>query len=160
MAAHVEIERKFLVRTDRWTPGGDSERLVQGYLRTDPDCTVRVRLGAGRGWITIKGRRDGIARREYEYEIPAAEAETLLTSLCGGLVEKTRHRMEFAGRIWEVDLFAGDNEGLVVAEVELDAADEEVALPDWVGEEVSEDRRYTNSYLSRHPFRTWESGAG
>ncbi|NTU60530.1 MAG: CYTH domain-containing protein [Deltaproteobacteria bacterium] len=152
----AEIERKFLVRDDRWRAGATGTPYRQGYLAADPDRTVRVRLAGTRGYLTVKGRSRGLERAEFEYEIPAADAEELLDRLClGPLVEKTRYRLEHAGHVWEVDEFAGENQGLLVAEVELGSADERVELPDWAGDEVSGDPRYYNANLARHPFTRW-----
>lgn len=160
----LEIERKFLVTGDRWRAGADAgRRLRQGYLCADPHGTVRVRLagpapqaGDGeRAWLTVKGPTRGAVRQEFEYAIPPADAADLL-ALCADLVvEKVRYRVPHAGRVWEVDVFAAANRPLVVAEVELQDAADEVVLPDWVGAEVTEDRRYSNSNLARHPFSRW-----
>jgi adenylate cyclase len=151
-----EIERKFLVSNDSWRPGAGGTRFRQGYLSTDPERTVRVRLEGERGVLTIKGLSRGICRAEFEYPIPAAEAAVLLDTLClQPLIEKTRYRVEHGGHIWEIDEFAGDNAGLVLAEVELSSEDEAVELPLWVGAEVSSDPRYFNANLIRHPFRRW-----
>lgn len=151
-----EIERKFLVCNDSWRPGASGTWFRQGYLSTDPERTVRVRLEGDRGVLTIKGLSRGICRDEFEYPIPAAEAATLLDTLClQPLIEKTRYRLEHAGQLWEVDEFSGDNAGLVLAEVELGSEDEQVDLPPWVGVEVSTDPRYFNANLVRHPFRSW-----
>ncbi|MHB1399999.1 MAG: CYTH domain-containing protein [Trichloromonadaceae bacterium] len=151
-----EIERKFLVSNDSWRPGASGTLFRQGYLSTDPERTVRVRLEGERGVLTIKGLSRGIRRAEFEYPIPAAEAAVLLDTLClQPLIEKTRYRVEHAGHLWEIDEFAGDNAGLLLAEVELSSEDEAVELPLWVGAEVSSDPRYFNANLIRHPFRRW-----
>lgn len=151
----LEIERKFLLSSDAWLKGVTGSRMAQGYLSVDPDRTVRVRLAGEEAWITIKGRGEGIARSEFEYSIPSGDAAELLKLAVGSVVDKTRYRVEASGHLWEIDVFHGDNEGLVVAEVELDSTDEEVVLPKWVGEEVSDQRRYFNSSLSRKPFKNW-----
>lgn len=154
-----EIERKFLVRDASWRGGDKGVRLRQGYLSVDPERTVRVRLAGDRGWLTIKGRAVGSVRPEFEYPIPAAEAASLLDHLClRPQIEKIRYRIEHAGLWWEVDEFLGDNAGLVLAEVELTDPRQPVTLPPWVGEEVTDDHRYTNAWLSRYPFRTWGDG--
>lgn len=151
-----EIERKFLLGNDSWRPGAGGTLFRQGYLSTDPERTVRVRLEGERGVLTIKGLSRGISRAEFEYPIPAAEAAELLDTLClQPLIEKTRYRVEHAGHLWEIDEFAGDNAGLVLAEVELASEDEALELPPWVGAEVSTDPRYFNANLVRHPFRSW-----
>ena len=153
-----EIERKFLVTSDAWRTGARSERFRQGYLSALPGRTVRVRVAGAKAYVTIKGERRGISRLEFEYEIPVADAEHILEALCEKpLIEKTRHFIEHAGRVWEVDEFLGQNAGLVVAEIELDDAAQEIVLPDWVGQEVSEDSRYSNSNLIKHPFNTWRT---
>lgn len=151
-----EIERKFLVGNDSWRSGASGIRFRQGYLSTDPQRTVRVRLEGDRGVLTIKGLSRGLSRAEFEYPIPAAEAAILLDTLClRPLIEKTRYRVEHGGHLWEIDEFSGDNAGLVLAEVELSSEDEQVELPPWAGPEVSTDPRYYNANLVRHPFRSW-----
>jgi CYTH domain-containing protein len=153
-----EIERKFLVRGDGWRPGAQGVVYRQGYLGAGENavCTVRVRVAGESAWLTIKGRSSGGARDEYEYPVPVADAEEMLDRLCpGGRVEKIRHRVPYAGRLWEVDEFIGENAPLVVAEVELDSIDAEVSLPLWVGREVTEDPRYTNAALARQPYSRW-----
>jgi adenylate cyclase len=155
----LEIERKFLVRPKSWTP--DETRGVryrQGYLSTDPARVVRVRTAGSSAFITIKGPNTGIVRSEFEYAIPLADAEAMLDHLCAKpLIEKTRYRETIGGRLWEIDVFSGDNAGLMVAEVELPAADAPVVLPDWAGAEVSNDPRYFNSNLVQHPFSSWNA---
>ena len=153
----VEIERKFLVAGDGWRVASDGgTELIQGYISTDPDRVVRARVAGHRGTITLKGRSDGAARAEFEWSIPADDARQVLHTLAvPPLIEKVRHRVEHAGHTWEIDVFGGRNAGLVVAEVELEREDEEVALPDWVGEEVTGDHRYANSSLVAAPFDTW-----
>lgn len=151
-----EIERKFLVRLDRWRPKNEGVIICQGYLSLDPERTVRVRLKGRRGFLTVKGKTRGIARRELEYEIPAAEAEEMLAELClRPLVEKTRYVEFYMGQQWEIDIFAGDNEGLAVAEAELSSEEAELALPDWAGPEVSGDVKYYNASLIHNPYRNW-----
>jgi adenylate cyclase len=153
-----EIERKFLVRSDGWREAGPGVVIRQGYLCLDPARTVRVRTAAGRGYLTLKGLTRGAVRAEYEYEIPCADAGEMLERLCERpLIEKTRHRIEWGGRIWEVDEFDGENRGLVVAEVELERPDAEIVLPDWAGPEVTADRRFFNASLVRAPYTRWRS---
>lgn len=156
--ANREIERKFLVLGSGWrTP--NPTRMRQGYLSTDPDRTVRVRLDGERGVFTIKGRSQGAVRSEYEYEIPSSDASELLGMTLPSLVEKLRHRVEHAGFVWEIDEFSGLNAGLVVAELEVsEEADFERALatpPDWLGREVTDDSRFANARLAENPFSTW-----
>lgn len=150
-----EIERKFLVTSDAWREGSVGVEFRQGYLSRDPGHTVRVRLAGEQGFLTIKGRRRGLTKAEFEYPIPAADAIELLR-LCGQpLIEKTRYRVPHGGLVWEVDEFAGANAGLIVAEVELQAENQLFELPPWVGTEVSFDKRYYNSQLGVRPFCTW-----
>ncbi len=152
----TEIERKFLVADLSIVDGVPGTAYRQGYLSTDPDRTVRVRRAGDRGFVTIKGRAEGARRDEFEYAIPVADADELLDRLClRPLVEKTRYRLAHAGHTWEVDVFAGDNAGLVVAEVELGSEDEAITRPPWLGDEVTDDPRYLNANLVRRPYRTW-----
>jgi len=151
-----EIERKFLVRGDGWRDSGAGVPYRQGYLSTVAERTVRVRLIRDKGWLTIKGITVGATRAEYEYEIPADEASEMLDNLCERpLIEKTRYRIEHQGLTWEVDEFDGDNAGLIIAEVELDEEGQAIVLPDWVGEEVTDDPRYYNANLIANPFTRW-----
>lgn len=150
-----EIERKFLVDTARWRPAGPGVVFRQGYLSTHPERTVRVRIEGDAGKLTIKGQTAGISRLELEYPIPLADAEQLLALCERPLIEKVRHTELHAGKTWEIDVFGGDNEGLVVAELELPSEDEPYAAPPWVTEEVSHDPRYYNASLVRAPYRTW-----
>lgn len=151
----TEIERKFLVRGDSWRPGAPGVLQRQGYLSTE-DPTVRVRIEEGRATLCVKGAQTGLARPEFEYAIPVADAERML-GLCRFVVEKTRYVREFGGRRWEIDVFHGANEGLVVAEIELAREDESFALPLWLGAEVSRDPRYRVASLARNPFRKWHA---
>ncbi|HQC73034.1 MAG TPA: CYTH domain-containing protein [Candidatus Competibacteraceae bacterium] len=153
----LEIEHKFLLRDERWRDQVEhSLRMRQGYLVSDATRSVRVRVAGDQGYLNIKSGTLGIARREYEYRIPLAEAEELLNTLCEKpLLEKTRHFIHYGDHLWEVDEFGGDNAGLIVAEVELGTVDEAFARPDWIGEEVSHDLRYYNSQLVRHPYKDW-----
>jgi CYTH domain-containing protein len=150
-----EIERKFLVRDDSWRDGTSSTRIAQGYLSTDPARSVRVRLAGEQAWLTIKGLAEGISRDEFEYPIPAADARQLLSLCLPGIIDKTRHLVPFGGKSWEVDVFHAANEGLIVAEIELEHADESPPLPPWLGAEVTDDPRYFNSSLASQPFRDW-----
>jgi len=154
----VEIERKFLVGDRSVVDGIAGIRICQGYLSLDPERTIRVRLAGTRAFLTIKGISSarGTTRAEYEYEIPVNEAEELLDAMAlGPLIEKTRYRRTVGRLVWEVDVFEGENQGLVVAEVELPSEGAAVILPDWVGEEVTGDPRYFNASLVMHPFRDW-----
>ncbi len=151
-----EIERKFHVVSEAWRALGEPVLLRQGYLGDDPERVVRVRLAGDHAWLTIKGISRGPSRREYEYPIPVADARALLNELClRPLIEKRRTRVPHAGLVWEVDEFLGDNAGLIIAEVELTTADQQVALPPWIGEEVTGDPRYYNSNLLKNPYSRW-----
>jgi adenylate cyclase len=152
-----EIERKFLVRGDAWRTASERRiRIRQGYLVAEEERSARVRLAEGRATLAIKGATRGASRSEYEYAIPVDDAESLLGQLClRPVIEKTRHLVEYAGRTWEVDEFHAENDGLLVAELELDSEDEDPALPDWVGAEVTADPRYLNVNLVRAPYREW-----
>ncbi len=153
----VEIERKFLVVGDQWRNHVEqSTHIVQGYLASAERVTVRVRIKGTEAFLTIKGRTEGISRSEYEYRIPVEDARAMLAELAQGpVIDKVRHLVPSSGHVWELDVFAGDNEGLVMAEVELSSDDEAVDLPDWAGEEVSDDDRYYNVNLAVRPYRTW-----
>jgi len=157
----MEIERKFLVRSG-WQPQSKGTPYMQGYLYSGGDGpTVRVRVAGHKAFLTIKGPSDGLARLEFEYAIPLEDARHMLKSLAGGeVIEKTRYLIGYAEHMGEVDVFAGRNSGLVVAEVEIAHPDEPVELPDWVAEEVSFDHRYANAYLSLHPWSEWGSDRG
>ena len=151
----TEIERKFLVVSDAWRHGAVGKEYCQGYLSRDIDATVRVRIEGDAACITIKGPIHGISRAEFEYSIPVAEA-ILIQCLCQTpLVKKTRYRIPHEDHVWEVDEFHGDNEGLIIAEVELDNENAKIKIPPWVGQEVSDNRRYCNSNLSVNPYKTW-----
>ena len=152
----LEIERKFLVRGEDWRVHGSGIPYRQGYLSTVPERTVRVRLIRDKGYLTIKGIAVGATRAEYEYEIPAGEASEMLDNLCERpLIEKMRYRVEHQGLTWEIDVFDGDNTGLIIAEVELEEEHQAIMLPDWVGEEVTGDPRYYNANLIADPFTRW-----
>jgi CYTH domain-containing protein len=152
----TEIERKFLVKGDEWRTLATGTVYRQGYLSTKKGCTVRVRLVGNQGYLTIKGSTKGISRAEYEYPIPAEDAQEMLGNLCEPpLIEKTRYKIEFAGLTWEVDEFAGENQGLIIAEVELTDENQTIQLPDWIGKEVSDDSRYYNVNLTQHPYSQW-----
>ena len=153
----IEIERKFLVEGDAWRVGASPSRIVQGFLSRDPERIVRVRRRDGEAFLTIKAKGSGLARVEVEVAIPAEEARQLLPLCLPPLIEKTRHLVTWAGHLWEIDEFYGDNAGLVVAEVELAAEDEIFERPPWLGQEVSEDFRYSNAALSERPWRDWRS---
>jgi len=152
----IEIERKFLVKDDGWKAEADAGlECRQGYLAAAPDKTVRVRIIGKQAFLTIKGPTSGITRSEFEYEIPEADAEALL-ALCGrAVVVKKRYFIEQDGMTWELDVFSGANEGLVMAEIELESEEQGFDIPDWLGEEVSGDIRYYNACLAQNPFTAW-----
>jgi adenylate cyclase len=153
----LEIERKFLVRKDLWfsvyKPQG--EDIIQGYLVSEPSLTIRVRVTESHCFLTIKGPARHASRDEYEYPIPRLDAYEILNTFTKNKIEKTRYRVEVEGKIWEIDEFFGDNEGLVIAEIELSSEDEPFKHPVWLGEEVTEDIRYFNSALAFHPYKKW-----
>ena len=155
-----EIERKFLVDGDFKKEAYDAVRITQGYLSSMPQRVVRVRVKGDKGYLTIKGEADasGVSRFEWEKEITLEEAKALLKLAEPGIIDKTRYLIKNAdGRhTWEVDEFHGDNDGLVMAEIELSAENETFDRPNWLGKEVTGDKRYYNSYLSKNPFNTWE----
>ncbi|WP_314437976.1 CYTH domain-containing protein [Massilia timonae] len=152
----VEIERKFLLASEAWRQLGTPVLLRQGYLTADPMRTVRVRIEGEQGVLTIKSKSEGASRGEWEYPIPLEDATELLDRLCERpLVEKYRRRIEHGGFTWEVDEFLGENAGLVVAEIELPAENAVFDKPDWIGQEVTSDKRYYNSNLIRSPYSTW-----
>ena len=151
-----EIERKFLIKRELWQPQSSGVEIRQGYLSLDPERTVRVRTKGAKGYLTIKGKNQGISRTELEYEIPYEEACQMLEELClRPLVEKTRYLEQHGQQLWEIDIFAGDNEGLVVAEAELPSEDTALALPIWIDREVSGEARYYNSNLIKLPYKNW-----
>lgn len=152
-----EIERKFLTRCNDWRAAITTTKTFrQGYLSLDPARVVRVRLAGDEAWLTIKGSGDGAARAEVEFPIPPADAQSLLDHLClPGQINKTRHFIPHGDLVFEVDVFHGENEGLILAELEVPTEDTRVELPTWIGEEVTGDIRYFNAYLVQHPFRSW-----
>jgi len=153
----VEIERKYLVKSDAWRELADAgTEYLQGYLIGARQASVRVRIEGDQAFLNIKSMTLDISRLEFQYPIPLADAREMLAQLCAKpLVEKTRYRVPHANHVWEVDVFAGVNQGLIVAEVELAAEDESLELPSWIGEEVSHDARYYNVNLARQPYTTW-----
>ena len=155
----LEIERKFLVLSDAYkAEASGATHIAQGYIGTVPGRTVRIRIRADKGYITIKGNSsaDGLSRYEWEKEIPLDEAEELMLLCEKGTIDKTRHLVPFRGHTFEVDEFYGNNEGLVMAEVELGSPDEPFEKPSWLGAEVTGDPRYYNKMLTRHPFKEWK----
>lgn len=150
-----EIERKFLIDPEKWTPKDKGEKIIQGYLSTDKERVVRVRTKGEKAFLTIKGNPNGITRTELEYEIPVSEAKVMLEMCLDFPIEKTRYEEMFGGLLWEIDVFAGVNKGLFLAEVELQDANQTVELPHWISKEVSDDHRYFNSWLSENPYTEW-----
>lgn len=153
----VEIERKFLVDDDQWRKAIEKTYVIrQGYLSTEADRTIRVRIKGSRGFLTVKGQAQGLVRREFEYEIPLDDARTMLEVFCvGRSLEKVRHEVKVGDHIWEVDVFEGPNSGLVVAEVELGRPDEQFIRPPWVGKEVTGEVNYYNARLVANPYKNW-----
>ena len=153
----LEIERKFLPAGDGWRDLAAGIRYRQGYINTNKERTVRVRTCNHKGFLTIKGISTGASRLEFEYEIPLADAEVMLDTLCEKpLIEKNRFLIQRGNFSWEVDEFLGENTGLIIAEIELEYEEQPFAKPDWVGEEVTGDPRYFNSSLILHPYTTWK----
>lgn len=151
-----EIERKYLVDLAAWKPRDKGTHYKQGYLNAQKERVVRVRIEGDRAKLTIKGPNKGVTRSEFEYPIPVDDAAILLDSLCEQpLIDKHRHKEVHGGKTWEIDVFHGDNDGLVVAEIELASEDEKIELPAWIVKEVSSDARYYNSNLLKAPFKTW-----
>jgi CYTH domain-containing protein len=153
----LEIERKFLVNHAKWavTEKPKREFYKQGYMLTDPNKTIRVRATDTKGFLTIKGKTEGATRAEFEYEIPKEEAIQLLDMFAVSDLTKYRYKVFFAEKLWEVDVFLGENEGLIIAEIELSSEDETFDLPDWAAEEVTGVNKYYNSNLSTFPFKRW-----
>ncbi|HSI89847.1 MAG TPA: CYTH domain-containing protein [Adhaeribacter sp.] len=154
----IEIERKFLVDEAKWKalPKPIGRFIRQGYMLTDPDKTVRVRLTDKGGFLTIKGRNVGATRPEYEYQIPNKDAHELLDQFTQNDLTKTRYKIKHAGKTWEIDEFSGENKGLIIAEIELNREDETFELPDWVSQEVTGEKKYYNSRLTENPYNTWQ----
>lgn len=152
----IEIERKYLVKSDEWKSSGVKKLYQQGYLLIDKTKTIRVRTIEDTAYLTIKGASSGISRSEFEYEIPVEDAKFMLANLCEKpIIEKYRTKIELNELIWEVDEFVGDNTGLIIAEVELKNENQKIVLPDWIGKEVSGNRQYNNSYLVKNPYKNW-----
>ncbi len=153
-----EIERKFLVKSEAFiTESNRKNRIVQGYLNSDPERTVRVRIKGEKGFLTVKGigNASGTTRLEWETEIPVSDAETLLPLCEKGVIDKVRYEIQKGNHTFEVDIFSGDNEGLILAEVELQSENEFFEKPDWLGSEVTGDKRYYNAFLSHNPYKHW-----
>lgn len=152
----TEIERKFLVIDGSWRAAATGKEIRQGYVHAGADRSVRVRIAGERGYLTLKQSRSGVSRQEYEYDIPLADAQEMLATMCDGrLIEKTRFSLTVGGRQWVVDEFAGDNQGLIVAEIELEREDEQFKRPVWAGSEVTAEARYFNVTLIARPYCRW-----
>lgn len=155
----IEIERKFLLKNDSWKDNDQlsaGKVIKQGYLSIKPSQTVRARVKGEKAFLTIKGKSEGISRQEFEYEIPIPDALDLLKLCEYPTIEKTRYKLPQGDLVWEIDVFEGDNEGLIMAEVELTSENQKIDLPDWVGEEVSDDNRYFNAQLVQNPYKNWK----
>ncbi len=152
---NIEIERKFLLKNDNWREGAVGVHYKQAYLNEKGDNTVRVRIEGDKAKLTIKGKSSNISRLEFEYDIPMEDAEALFSLAKTPIVEKYRYKIMYAGNCWEVDEFLGLNRGLVVAEIELESETQPFEKPDWIGMEVSGDKRYTNANLARKPYCEW-----
>jgi len=151
-----EVERKFLVKDSSYKNLCSGKLFKQGYLLSNLDKTVRVRLIDNKGFITIKSKISDLARDEFEYEITFTDAEEILQKICEKpIIEKTRYTYNYKGHTWEIDEFHGENEGLIVAEIELEDENESFEMPEWIGEEVTFDSRYINSYLVKNPYKNW-----
>jgi len=155
-----EIERKYLLASSEWKAlSHKTIHMHQGYLCNNSQSSVRIRIEDKQANINIKSMTIGISRAEYEYSIPLEEASELLDTLCKQpQIKKQRHLVNHAGKLWEIDVFEGDNEGLVVAEVELESEDEIIKLPEWIGKEVSQYERYYNMRLTQYPYSKWADG--
>ncbi len=154
----IEIERKYLVTSlDFLNQYSSKNEIAQGYLNSNPERTVRIRIKGNKGFITIKGigSESGISRFEWEKEIEIEEAKSLLKLCERGVIEKTRYEVKSGKHIIEIDVFHGENDGLILAEIELENENEAILKPDWIGNEVTNDKRYYNSYLSQNPFKNW-----
>jgi CYTH domain-containing protein len=153
----IEIERKFLVDHKKWDLLNKTEgtHYRQGYLLSNPEQTVRVRISDKQGFLNLKSKKSQVSRSEYEYEIPLEDGIEILNAFTKNGTEKIRYRIPFAGKTWEVDVFLGDNAGLIVAEIELNSEAENFEKPEWISKEVTDDGRYTNASLSIYPFKEW-----
>ena len=154
----TEIEHKFLLANNDWRSAvSHSVYYRQGYLSSQPTSSIRVRISDNQAWLNIKSATIGTHRQEYEYEIPKTDADEILNHLCKKpLIEKTRYFVEHQGHTWEIDVFEGDNQGLIVAEIELSDIGEDFAKPAWLGEEVTHDLRYYNNNLANQPYSSWQ----
>ena len=152
----TEIERKYLLKNDSWKQEVSSKnKIIQGYLSSKPERTVRIRITKNKGFVTIKSKNIGSLRKEFEYEIPIEDAKELILLCEKPIIQKTRYIVEYSSHIWEIDIFEGENQGLEVAEIELSQENEEFSIPDWIGPEVTNESKYYNSQLIINPFMNW-----
>jgi len=152
----IEIERKFLIDRDKIGTLENGHQIKQGYIQTIDHTTVRVRIRDKDAFLTIKGKSKGATRLEFEYPIPLNDANEMLKKLCStSVIDKTRYLVKHEEHVWEVDIFKGSNQGLIVAEIELESEDETFTLPNWITKEVTDDKRYFNSNLIEHPYLNW-----
>jgi CYTH domain-containing protein len=156
----LEIERKYLVDKEKWSiiPKENGHYISQGYMLNDHEKSIRIRLIDNQGFLNIKGAVVGASRPEYEYEIPKEEAIELLEKFCAATISKIRYCIHYKGKLWEVDEFLGENEGLIVAEIELESENETFELPEWAGKEVTSETKYYNPNLSVKPYKKWKAG--
>lgn len=153
----IEIERRFLLKNDSWRAGaGEPETMRQGYLSVEKERTIRVRIIGKRAWLTLKGYISDVARSEFEYEIPLPHAEAMMQTMCPFRLEKRRYKVDYQGFVFEIDEYFGDNAPLIVAELELPGEDAVFAKPAWLGEEITANGKFTNAYLSKHPYSEWD----
>lgn len=153
----IEIERKFLVDQSKLPALKKGQFISQGYIQTLDNTAVRARVKGKKGYLTIKSEGTDLSRFEYEYKIPCEDAKAIIQNLCAGqCIKKTRYEYRLDNHVWEIDVFSGDNAGLIIAEVELASETEKVALPDWVSEEVTEQARFYNMQLIKHPYKHWK----
>lgn len=149
----VEIERKFLLKNEGWRSVVSSKTVIkQGYLNSEKERTVRIRVRNDKGYLTVKGENTNATRQEFEYEIPVLDAESMLLLCQKPIIEKVRNLVQVEGKTWEIDDFGGENHGLILAEIELESEEEKFNIPSWIGEEVTDDSRYFNSSLITHPY--------
>ena len=153
----IEIERRFLLKNDAWKAVAGAPCLMsQGYLSVEKDRIIPLRIIGNRAWVTLKGYISDVSRSEFEYEIPVADAQTMMDTMCPFRLEKHRYEVNYQGFVFEIDEYFGDNAPLIVAELELPAEDTPFPRPDWLGEEITSDGRFTNAYLSKHPYSQWD----
>lgn len=153
----VEIERRFLLADDSWrNHAGEPLLLSQGYISVEKERTVRIRIIGTRAWLTLKGYVSDMTRSEFEYEIPLEHAQTMMAQMCPFRLEKYRYTVDFKGFTFEIDEYFGENAPLVTAEIELPSEDTPFEHPDWLGREITSDGRFTNAYLSKHPYSAWD----